>query len=429
MRFFPSAAGSAAAAVGPARNRWLVAALLAALVAAFLAAPTAFADDDDLRDKRKKVRGQISEAADDLHHSSKKVTRLTRRLESALDELGTAREKLTSVRGRLRTAQAKEATARQQLQAAERRLEVASTQLREARVDVAEQRVEVRATVTELATEGDRRIQALTALLDTGSLEELMISRTAGDLVVDTQFRSLENLQAAEDELADHKAEVKQARNQVREKKQAAEEQVRRTTVLVTRAEATKTRVDDLVSRTSTARRAARTARAEDRRALKRLKAREARIRRQIRATRGGPSYSGGTASLLRKPVDPGYVTSPYGMRTHPIYGYYSLHDGTDFGSPSGCAAPLLAARGGRVINRYFDEVYGHRLYVDIGVVNGARMTLVYNHASGYRVGVGAGVARGDVVGSMGTTGWSTGCHLHFTVLRNGDPVNPENYL
>ncbi len=54
---------------------------------------------------------------------------------------------------------------------------------------------------------------------------------------------------------------------------------------------------------------------------------------------------------------------------------------------------------------------------------------LVYNHASGYRVSKGQRVARGDVIGYAGNTGWSTGCHLHFTVMENGIAVNPTKYL
>ena len=73
--------------------------------------------------------------------------------------------------------------------------------------------------------------------------------------------------------------------------------------------------------------------------------------------------------------------------------------------------------------------VYGNRLYLSVGNVNGANLTLVYNHLSGYTVGEGDRVGRGDVVGYVGSTGWSTGCHLHFTVLRNGEPVDPMTYL
>ena len=62
-------------------------------------------------------------------------------------------------------------------------------------------------------------------------------------------------------------------------------------------------------------------------------------------------------------------------------------------------------------------------------VVNGASITLVYNHMSGYAVGEGDHVRRGQKVGSSGSTGWSTGCHLHFIVLRNGEPTDPMKYL
>ena len=61
--------------------------------------------------------------------------------------------------------------------------------------------------------------------------------------------------------------------------------------------------------------------------------------------------------------------------------------------------------------------------------MNGKSLAAVYNHASGYRVGVGQRVARGQVVGDAGNTGWSTGCHLHFTVLVNGNAVDPMRWF
>ena len=63
------------------------------------------------------------------------------------------------------------------------------------------------------------------------------------------------------------------------------------------------------------------------------------------------------------------------------------------------------------------------------GKVNGHNLTVVYNHATSYRVDVGDHVTRGEIVGYVGSTGWSTGCHLHFTVLQDGTAVDPMNYL
>ncbi len=134
------------------------------------------------------------------------------------------------------------------------------------------------------------------------------------------------------------------------------------------------------------ARQRAMKARQADRAALQRLEAREERIREEIlaaAAAAGGGNYNGATGGLLAAPVN-GPVTSPFGYRRHPIYGYWGLHNGTDFGV--GCGSPVFAGAAGTVTSTYYDEVYGNRLYLSIGTVNGANLTLVYNHMSGYNV-------------------------------------------
>ncbi|TGN66563.1 M23 family metallopeptidase [Nocardioides eburneiflavus] len=109
------------------------------------------------------------------------------------------------------------------------------------------------------------------------------------------------------------------------------------------------------------------------------------------------------------------------------MYKYWGLHDGVDFGG--GCGTPLRAAAPGRVVSSYYSGVYGQRLVIDHGVLGGKGVATIYNHASGYNVGVGAHVAEGQVIGFEGSTGWSTGCHLHFTVMANGQAVDPMNWL
>ena len=145
------------------------------------------------------------------------------------------------------------------------------------------------------------------------------------------------------------------------------------------------------------------------------------RARAQARSAPGGPR-----PACWPYPVD-GYVTSPFGYRTHPIYHYWGLHDGVDFGG--GCGTPLRAAAPGKVVASYCSGVYGNRLIVDHGVLGGKGIATIYNHASGYTVGVGDQVAEGQVIGYEGSTGWSTGCHLHFTVMANGQAVDPMNWF
>ena len=133
-----------------------------------------------------------------------------------------------------------------------------------------------------------------------------------------------------------------------------------------------------------------------------------------------------GRNGLLR-PV-PGPITSPYGRRFHPIRHVWKLHDGTDFGAS--CGTPIRAAAAGRVINRSLQRAAtGNRLMIDHGTLStwggGRGFVTGYNHAIRYTVRVGQAVRRGQVIGYVGSTGYSTGCHLHLMVWLNGAKTNP----
>ncbi|MGD8216287.1 M23 family metallopeptidase [Aestuariimicrobium sp. Y1814] len=116
-------------------------------------------------------------------------------------------------------------------------------------------------------------------------------------------------------------------------------------------------------------------------------------------------------------------ITSSYGQRFHPILRYWKLHDGTDFGAS--CGTPIKAAAAGVVEERYYNAGYGNRLIIDHGSVNGRYVTTSYNHATRYIVSVGQRVSQGQTIGYVGSTGYSTGCHLHFMAWVNGSLVNP----
>ena len=134
------------------------------------------------------------------------------------------------------------------------------------------------------------------------------------------------------------------------------------------------------------------------------------------------PTPPVGSGGDLTRPVG-GPITSPYGMRVHPITGVRKLHDGTDFGVP--CGTPVHAAGAGTVVGRSTDPAYGRRIVID----HGGGIETSYNHLSAQAVSVGQRVAAGDVIGRSGTTGLSTGCHLHFMAVKGGRPVDPMGYL
>jgi murein DD-endopeptidase MepM/ murein hydrolase activator NlpD len=147
------------------------------------------------------------------------------------------------------------------------------------------------------------------------------------------------------------------------------------------------------------------------------------------RAGRLGPLQAPpvGGGGFLSYPVKDSYVTSPYGMWMHPILHIWELHDGTDFHAP--CGTPIYAAAAGRVTEEYYNTGYGNRLVLDHGYVRGVSLWTSYNHLTSYVAHVGQQVARGELIAYSGTTGYSTGCHLHFMVYVNGQTVDPMTWL
>ncbi len=124
---------------------------------------------------------------------------------------------------------------------------------------------------------------------------------------------------------------------------------------------------------------------------------------------------------LIRIPIIGARMTSPFGMRFHPILGYTRPHTGVDWAAPIG--TPIFAAGNGTIISVGWDSGYGRR--IEIQHANGYETT--YNHMSGFARGMKAGlrVKQGQVIGYLGQTGLATGPHLHYEVLVNGHFVDP----
>jgi murein DD-endopeptidase MepM/ murein hydrolase activator NlpD len=147
------------------------------------------------------------------------------------------------------------------------------------------------------------------------------------------------------------------------------------------------------------------------------------------------PPSSGGsppsTPGFFGRPLNSISVVSPFGMRWHPIYHTQRFHMGVDLSA--GCGTPIFASAAGTVIFTGWGGANGNRIVVSHGNVNGSLMFSTYNHIvdGGFLVSNGQQVSKGQQIARVGTTGASTGCHLHFEIGVNtaANVVNPMNYI
>lgn len=154
--------------------------------------------------------------------------------------------------------------------------------------------------------------------------------------------------------------------------------------------------------------------------AVAQLEAESAQLQGLIQGS--GSSGSGNYDGELFWPTS-GAIVSGFGYRTHPVYGTTRFHAGVDI--DGACGQPIFAGEDGTVLSAGYNSGYGNATVVD----HGGGLSTLYAHQSSIGVSSGQTVGRGQQIGLVGTTGLSTGCHLHFEVRVNGAPVDPVPYL
>jgi murein DD-endopeptidase MepM/ murein hydrolase activator NlpD len=414
-----------------ARQRLVVAITVTALGVGGATTSLAHADIKHLRDQQAQAQHSVKHAQADLDESSKQTRRAYEALSRSRSELRAARHDLRVARAHVQAARHRLHQIRRQLERAKARLERARANLERERRAVDSQREQLVNTVTGFYEEGDPQLMGFLSLLNAQTPADLSTKQDNNRLVLDSQDQILDSLKASQVLLQVQTDERAKARDQVARKKEQARANLELKRRYQEQALHAKKRVIKTVKAKEHAWALAMKAKAHDRALLARSKARAARVHRQLmaeiaRERRRGGGYRGPTGGLLMRPVN-GPITSPYGYRLNPIGHYWGLHDGDDFGAA--CGTPIWAAGNGTVLSEYYSSVWGNRLFLNLGLINGKNVTVIYNHLSAYRSHVGQRVSRGQVVGLIGTTGWSTGCHTHFTVMVNGTAVNPTPWL
>lgn len=410
----------------------LTAGILATALVASLTAPS-FADrKDDLERQKKEANSEAAKAKKDLEASTQELIDAAAALKNAQGKLDSATATLGMTRGKLATAKAVDAEMQVKLNASQAALEAARGQLKQGEKKLKASAANVEEFAVQEILRGDGRLRAVSGLLRGGTTSSFGDEVTINNAVSDQQVATMQQLDASRVILKLNRQKVQKLLDQVKiQRAQAAAnlvEQKRLKEVAEVQAE----QVAVLVTKRQGAKRLAASAQAEDERQYQAFRSEAAALEARIKALAakevksGGKGSGGDSGGALSYPVN-GPITSPYGMRVHPVTGVYKLHDGTDFGVA--CGTPVRAAASGTIVEQYFNGAYGNRIILNNGVKRGVSVVTTYNHLSRFALGVGSKVSRGQLIGYSGTTGYSTGCHLHFMVLVNGATVNPMSWL
>jgi murein DD-endopeptidase MepM/ murein hydrolase activator NlpD len=376
----------------------------------------------------------IDHVRDDLAESSEAMVAAATSLKLAEAALPGARSTVAQTRLLLVAAQRRQAVAAQRRGEAQSRLMLADQDAEAGAAAVDEQTARV-GRLARAVYQGGGSLTNAAMLLQSRSPADFAERLVAIQTVTSSQSATLADLRDAQQSFGDRASELAAVRSEMSEADRQAQAELAVISQLERQASAAATKVADLVKTRTAALAAGAAAQAEDDARTQALAGEGsslqstlgAEARRLLGAAGAKHGYDiAPVPGTLGRPVI-GPITSPFGIRVHPITGVRKLHTGTDFGVP--CGTPIKAALEGTVISAGYNTAYGWRTVVSHGVINGALLTTTYNHQTRLGVTVGQHVTAGEVIGISGTTGYSTGCHLHFELIVNADFVDPVPWL
>lgn len=357
--------------------------------------PTVLAvEATELQDKQKEVQEQINKTNDELSDLKMDITENLEQVQKLDEKIATAEAELAGTAEKVQILQ----TTIQQLEEEQKTEQEKYDEQKE----IFEQRI------VALYEAGDT--QYLDIVLNSTSITDFISSYYVLSEIADYDSEMLQ-------EIGERKHKIENTKERLeKEKKEVAtiiEKQTRTSKVLQT----TKTLRESYVSKLSDQEKQTQEKLEEYNKVLAEVNNQLVELAKNEIDT----AYIGGE---LAWPV-PGYtkISSPYGMRTHPITKIYKLHTGVDISAPMG--ANFVAANDGVVVKAEYNIAYGKMVVID----HGGGISTLYAHGSEFLVNAGDTVKRNQAVLKVGSTGYSTGAHAHFEVRKNGTVTNPMPYI
>lgn len=419
----PSSTQNVARGGRPGRVRAVLrSALVIGVVATLSLSLGGTARAENLNDARDRVRKELSQTNKEIAADKKALAQAKARLAASQVELTKARRALEAANAKLATAKADDARIAQELAEADAAAQAAETAERQAQAEVDEQR-RVVANAVRTAYQQQTPLVGVTMFFGTDSAVDLAQRMQWTDTIFGSVQAQYARLTAAEAQLAQASASAQAAQAKVADRRKASAAALATVQKLTDEAAGYQATVTRLVASNKALQAEAEDELEQSQAQYEKLQREEAKIAAKLAKDNYNLVNKGGFIRPVNAPAG-----SPFGMRFHPILHYWRMHWGTDFGAA--CGAPIRAMANGKVVSAGWTTTgLGNYTIINYGKMKGAQLASGYAHQSKIIVKAGEYVAQGQIVGYVGTTGLSTGCHLHLQIYRNGERVNPMKYL
>lgn len=342
---------------------------------------------------------QLNDVQQQIEVQQNKVNKAQRQVDSVADQLRVVQTELDVANGEYNDVRSKLAYTEQQI-------ELNTSILAKAEKDLVSRSNVLNRRMRDVYENG--QVSYLEVLLGSADFGDFTTRMDILKRVLNQDVTLIAKIKAERQLIITKKAELEQDRAAVLELKKVAEE---KRSLIQQRKQERQAVLDTAVNQRDVAERA-----------YNELQETSRQIERMIRSQSGRQSMAAGATGAMIWPAE-GPITSPYGWRTHPIFGTQRYHSGIDIGADYGDT--VLAADGGVVIYSDWMGGYGKAVIID----HGSGISTLYGHNSELLVSEGQRVRKGQPISKVGSTGYSTGPHLHFEVRENGSPSDPMRYL
>lgn len=452
------AAPSVRVARAPSRHLHLVVLMvlaLALIATQVMVVPLTSASADGDRQKKEQEKASVDEQLDDLRielsdvnsdladtyialtETELRIPELQDKLQKAKDELSDAEDEDREIGGRLDDAQDEEAELSGEVDSGKQEVDSSNEQLDEVALaaykgggipdptsvyvgaadpqNAVDRSMNFQLTMQAQGTrldqlETDQSVTENAADRLDAVRDEIDDLKDQSEKAVDRKQTAKKKAQDAKDDLDDLYATQKSQAADLKDKKAKYEDDQ---SGLEDRSSALDSEISDLIKQEEEAERA--------------RKAAAAKKKSSGSDSSGGASISSPVSKSGWMAPSTARRSSPFGWRVHPVYHTRKLHAGMDFAAS--CGTPAKATKDGTVLGTTSNHSAGNKVILGHGRANGHVVTSSYHHLKRFAVSAGQHVKKGQTVGYVGTTGSSTGCHLHFEIHEDGTAVNPVNYV